>query len=157
MFKSILMDKCVNTNFKSIFILSWFRLCQLIVKNKMLIVLFFPILLFYRIVVEWFMGCELNWSIKSGRIKLYHGQGLVINPKTIFGNDCILRCNTVFGNKSGSGAPVVGDRVNFGANCCIIGGIKIGDDVTVGAGSVVVKDVPPGVTVAGNPAKILSE
>ena len=45
--------------------------------------------------------------------------------------------------------------MNIGSNTCIIGGISIGDNVVIGAGSVVVKDVPSNVVIAGNPARII--
>ena len=52
-------------------------------------------------------------------------------------------------------APTIGNNVNIGSNTCIIGGISIGDNVIIGAGSVVVKDVPSNVVIAGNPARII--
>ena len=45
--------------------------------------------------------------------------------------------------------------MNIGSNSCIIGHVTIGDNVIIGAGSIVVKDVPSNVVVAGNPAKII--
>lgn len=156
MFKLIFLDYRINNNFKSKFILIWFRTCQLIVKSKLLTIFLFPILIFYRIIVEWFMGTELHWNLKIGKLKLYHGQGLIINPKTIIGDNCILRCNSVIGNRDdNTNSPTIGNNVNIGSNCCIIGEITIGDNVIIGAGSVVVKDVPANVIIAGNPAKII--
>lgn len=49
----------------------------------------------------------------------------------------------------------VGDRCFLGANCIIMPGVKIGDEVIVGAGAVVTKDVPSNCIVVGNPAKII--
>ena len=49
----------------------------------------------------------------------------------------------------GGGSPIIGNNVNIGSNSCIIG------HVTIGAGSIVVKDVQSNVVVAGNPAKII--
>ena len=51
--------------------------------------------------------------------------------------------------------PIIGNTVNLGANVVIIGNIHIGDNVIVGAGSVVVKDIPDNCIVAGNPARII--
>lgn len=47
--------------------------------------------------------------------------------------------------------------MNIGSNTCIIGGVSIGDNVVIGAGSVVVKDVPSNVVIAGNPARIIRQ
>ena len=44
----------------------------------------------------------------------------------------------------------------IGPNVCIIGGVTIGNNVTIGAGSIVTKDIPDGATVAGNPAKTIN-
>ncbi|MBL7956618.1 MAG: serine acetyltransferase, partial [Flavobacteriales bacterium] len=49
--------------------------------------------------------------------------------------------------------PRFGDRVDIGANAVVIGPITIGDDALIGAGAVVVKDVPPNCVAVGNPAR----
>ena len=54
------------------------------------------------------------------------------------------------------GKPItVGDNVWFGGHCVVLGGVTIGNNVVVGAGSVVTKDIPDNAVVAGNPARIL--
>lgn len=53
------------------------------------------------------------------------------------------------------GKVFIGDRVFVGASTLILPGVTIGSDVIIGAGSVVTKDVPPGVVAAGNPARVL--
>lgn len=55
----------------------------------------------------------------------------------------------VNGRKSLKVGPILGDRVSIGAGAKIIGPVKIGNDVTVGANAVVTKDVPDGATVVG--------
>ena len=115
-----------------------------------------PILLGYRVGVEWILGVELRYKTSIGPgLRLFHGQGLVVHEGTVIGADCTLRHNTTIGNKSAGRAecPVLGDSVEVGSNTVILGGIRIGDRAVIGAGSVVVKDVPPGATVAGNPAR----
>lgn len=55
------------------------------------------------------------------------------------------------------GKIAIGNYTYIGANCKIMAGVKIGDDVIVGAGSVVTKTVEAGLIVAGNPARIIGE
>jgi putative colanic acid biosynthesis acetyltransferase WcaB len=117
-----------------------------------------PYFIFYRLIVEWILGIELRRTTSVGpRLTLHHGQGLVVNDRTIIGADCILRQSTTIGHKKAGGdCPRIGDRVDIGANCVILGAISIGDGAVIGAGSVVVNDVPPGAVVAGNPARAIS-
>lgn len=116
---------------------------------------------FYILIVEWVLGVELPWDTKIGSdLRLIHGVGLVVNNGTIIGNNCILRHSTTIGNKklpngSYTGSPKIGDHVEVGSNVVIIGPITIGNNAVIGAGSVVVKDVPEGAVVVGNPAKVI--
>jgi serine acetyltransferase len=85
---------------------------------------------------------------------------LVVNDKTVFGAYCTVRNSTTIGNKrlkdgSYSAAPLFGDRVDIGANAVIIGPVRIGNDVAIGAGAVVLKDVPAGHVAVGNPVRIV--
>jgi acetyltransferase-like isoleucine patch superfamily enzyme len=57
--------------------------------------------------------------------------------------------------KECKGGPTVRRRARIGANSTILPGVEIGEDALVGAGSVVVEDVPPGTVVAGNPARVI--
>jgi putative colanic acid biosynthesis acetyltransferase WcaB len=120
-----------------------------------------PYLALYRVLVEWVLGVELRYRTQVGpRLRIFHGQALVVHEGTVIGADCTLRQSTTIGNKtladgSGSACPVIGDRVDVGANAVILGAIRIGDGAVIGAGSVVVRDVPPGAVVAGNPAREL--
>lgn len=53
-------------------------------------------------------------------------------------------------------AAHIGNEVYIGPSVCIVEDVTVGDGATIGAGAVVVKDVEPGVTVAGNPAHVIS-
>ncbi|MBF2064332.1 MAG: serine acetyltransferase [Calothrix sp. C42_A2020_038] len=115
----------------------------------------------YTLIVEWILGVELPWDTTVGsNLKLLHGVGLVVNHYSKIGKNCTLRHSTTIGNKkladgSCSGCPEIGNNVDIGSNVVIIGAITIGDNAIIGAGSVVVKDIPEGAVVAGNPAKII--
>lgn len=82
-----------------------------------------------------------------------HPYSTVLNAVSIGDNFRCIHCTTI--GAQGSGRPTIGDNVSLGCNVSIIGGVHIGNIVTVGAGSVVVKDVPDNCIVAGNPAKII--
>ena len=62
--------------------------------------------------------------------------------------------NVTIGNNKG-GVPIIGDNVFIGVGAVVIGKIKIGNNVKIGANSVITKDVPDNCTVIGNPAYII--
>ncbi|MFL5822920.1 MAG: serine acetyltransferase [Solirubrobacteraceae bacterium] len=74
------------------------------------------------------------------------GRGVVISPFVTIG----LRAGDVRG-------PVVEDNVSIGTGAKLIGPIRVGGGARVGAGAVVVHDVPPGATVVGVPARIVAD
>jgi putative colanic acid biosynthesis acetyltransferase WcaB len=148
-------------NIKGRIILILFRVANKAHNNKIYFVLLLPYLIFYKLLVEWLLGVEVPWKTSIGEgLIIYHGYSLVINDKTIIGSNCTLRHCVTIGNKqledgTYSKSPIIGNNVDIGANVCIIGPLKIGDNVKIGAGSVVVKNVPSNSTVAGNPAKVI--
>ena len=96
-------------------------------------------------------------KIGSG-ILLDHATGLVVGETAVIGNNVsILHSVTLGGTGKASGDrhPKIGDGVLIGAGTCILGNIKVGECAKIGAGSVVIKDVPPRTTVVGNPAKLV--
>ena len=122
-----------------------------------------PYLALYRVGVEWVLGIELRFKTRVGPgLRLFHGQGLVVHEGAVIGAGCTLRQSTTIGNKTladgtAGACPVLGAGVDVGANAVIIGAITIGDRAVIGAGAVVVKDVPPGAVVAGNPARVVGQ
>lgn len=84
-----------------------------------------------------------------------HGVGIVINSGTVIGNNCNISHFLSIGTNTNSPA-IIGNNVYIGPNVCIVEGVHIGDNVTIGAGAVVVHDIPDNATVAGCPAKILN-
>ncbi|MEI6501031.1 MAG: serine acetyltransferase [Armatimonadota bacterium] len=118
-----------------------------------------PLRVAYKIGIEWVCGCELPPSTDVGAgLRIFHGQGLVVHPRTVIGRNVTLRHNTTIGAIAVGAerlAPVICDRVDVGANATVLGGVRIGTGAVVGAGSVVVSDVPDGATVVGNPARLV--
>lgn len=115
----------------------------------------YPIGLVYRVFIEWLLGVEIPWGTEIGRrLRVFHGVGIVINDRSLLGDDVVLRQNTTIGNKAdGGGCPRIGNRVQIGAGCIVIGDIVVGDDARLGAGSVVTRSVDSASTVVGNPAR----
>jgi serine O-acetyltransferase len=106
-----------------------------------------------------YYGIELPGSVKLGRRVVFEHQGAVIvHGAAEIGDDCIVRQGVTIGNRRldrPNDAPRIGNRVNIGAGAKILGGITIGDDVSVGANAVVVRDVPAAATVVGIPAQVV--
>lgn len=105
-----------------------------------------------------FFNCSVPASCKIGKgTKFgYGGIAVVMHARTVIGTNCMIGQGVTIGGKSGwYEVPVIGDNVIINAGAKIIGPVKIGDNVEIGANSVVVKDVPSNCVVAGIPAKIL--
>ncbi len=86
------------------------------------------------------------------RLDLPHGGfGVVIQKNTIIGDDAIIFHNVTIAN----GGACIGDRVYIGTGAVIIGAVQIGNDVVIGANTVVDFDIPDKATVVGQTGKII--
>jgi serine acetyltransferase len=87
-------------------------------------------------------------------LMLMHGFATIITAQRI-GTDCQVSQQVTIGWSDRGGPPVLEDRVRIGANAVILGPITLGADAVVGAGAVVIDDVPAGAVVGGVPARVL--
>jgi serine O-acetyltransferase len=85
----------------------------------------------------------------------YRGMSVLIHRDAVIGRDVMLGAHVVIGGRSGQPPPVLEDGVYIGANACLLGAIRVGQDAIIGAGAVVISDVPPGARAVGNPARIV--
>lgn len=88
-----------------------------------------------------------------------HPYGVTINGKTRWGKGVIVRQNVTIGYRrrydgSEDGATI-GNNVHLCAGCTVLGPVHIGDRAVIGAGAVVLQDVPAGAVAVGNPARIV--
>ncbi len=104
-------------------------------------------------------GVDIHPAVPVGRrVFIDHGTGLVVGETAVIGHDVsILQAVTLggTGKDRGDRHPKVRNGVLLAAGAIVLGNIEIGRGATVGAGSVVLKDVPPCATVAGVPARIV--
>jgi serine O-acetyltransferase len=86
---------------------------------------------------------------------IIHAEGsLSIHPDVVIGNRCGVMHNVTIGTNMGPGAPTIGDDVFIGVNSTVLGRIRIGDRVRIGANTAVSTNVPSDSIVIGSPAKI---
>lgn len=101
-------------------------------------------------------GIEIHPGATIGRrFFIDHGMGVVIGETAEIGDDVLLYQGVTLGGVSlehKKRHPTLGDGVVVGAGASVLGAIKIGDRARIGAGSVVLQEVPPGTTVFGVPA-----
>ncbi|MEI8196304.1 MAG: serine acetyltransferase [Phycisphaerae bacterium] len=82
-----------------------------------------------------------------------HVGPIQLNAGTVIGVDCTLMHVVTIGAGARPGSPMLGDHVFVGCHSCILGGVTVGDFANVGAGAVVIRDVPPNHSAMGVPAR----
>jgi len=97
-------------------------------------------------------------KIGEGTKIAYGGVGVVVHARSVIGKNCLLGQNITIGGKSGwYEVPIIGDNVHISAGARILGPVKVGNNVIIGANAVVIKDVPDNCIVAGVPAKVIRD
>jgi serine O-acetyltransferase len=104
-------------------------------------------------------GIEIHPGATIGRrVFIDHGMGVVIGETAEIGDDCTLYQGVTLGGTSltpGKRHPTLGKGVVIGAGAKVLGPFTVGAGAKVGSNAVVVKEVPPGATAVGNPARVL--
>ncbi|MBE7411033.1 MAG: serine O-acetyltransferase [Leptospiraceae bacterium] len=93
-------------------------------------------------------------------IMIDHGMGVVIGETSEIGEGCLIYQGVTLGGtgkEKGKRHPTLNRNVVVGAGAKILGNITIGDNVRIGAGSVVMRDVPPDSTVVGIPGRVVKD
>lgn len=121
--------------------------------------------IFYRL---WRKYIFHRWSVKCGftiplnvfgpGLSIAHYGTIVINANAKIGKNCRIQEDVNIGASGGETAPQIGDNVFIGSGAKIIGDVTVADNIAIGAGAIVVKSFSErGITIAGNPAKKISE
>ena len=130
-------------------------------KGGLTYLLSFPAYVLYRLYGEFLLGIELPVKVIAGPgLLIFHGHGLVVHADAIIGARCTLRQGVTIGNKVSrdgrlSKAPVIGDDVEFGAGAVVIGDIRIGSRVSIGACTAVTKSIPDDCIVVGHGTRLI--
>ena len=125
------------------------------INNKQLASSFFRKLILSRLSNKY--GLHILPNTFDIGLKIMHLGSILVNENVKVGKNCSIHINTalVAGGTS-SEAPLLGDNIVIGIGAILIGGIKIGNNCAIGAGAVVNKSFDDNNTIAGVPAKIIS-
>ncbi|HEU5431396.1 MAG TPA: serine O-acetyltransferase EpsC [Thermomicrobiales bacterium] len=109
---------------------------------------------------RFFTGIEIHPGATIGRgVFIDHGMGVVIGETAIVGDNCTLYQGVTLGGtgkERGKRHPTLGPDVIVGVGAAVLGDITVGDGSRIGAGSVVLRDVPPHTTAVGVPARAVA-
>lgn len=104
-------------------------------------------------------GIEIHPGAQIGKgLFIDHGSGVIIGETTIIGDNCTLYQGVTLGGtgkEQGKRHPTLGNNVMVSAGAKVLGSFTIGDNCKIGAGSVVLEEVPPNCTVVGIPGRIV--
>lgn len=104
-------------------------------------------------------GIEIHPGARIGKgLFIDHGNGVIIGETTIMGDNVTLYQGVTLGGtgkEQGKRHPTVGNNVMISAGAKVLGSFKIGDNSKIGAGSVVLEEVPPNSTVVGVPGRVV--
>lgn len=97
--------------------------------------------------------------IGKGTVFFHRGVGCVVHRKAVIGENCNIMQNVTIGErfregKRGGCVPKIGNNVTIGAGAVLLGGIKVGNNAIIGANAVVLTDVPDSAIAVGVPAVI---
>jgi serine O-acetyltransferase len=110
-------------------------------------------------VARWLTGIEIHPGAEVGRrVFIDHGMGVVIGETSIVGDDVTLYQGVTLGGtgkEQGKRHPTIEDSVVVGSGAKILGNITVGKNCRIGAGSVVLRNVPADSTVVGVPGHII--
>lgn len=135
-------------------LIHWYRLANWLWRHKVPLV---PKVIYYLQYLLFNCSVPASCKLGGGTRFGYGGMAVIVHARAKVGNNCVIGSCVTIGGKSGWWeVPEIGNNVEIHSGSKILGPIKIGNNVIIGANSVVTKDVPDNCVVAGVPAKIIA-
>jgi serine O-acetyltransferase len=138
----------------------WMRTVRYLRERRWLLL---PLYVLARLLLchyEYKFGISISTGAEIGPgFYVGHFGGIVVSPRARIGRNCNISQSVTIGQANRGkrqGVPTIGDNVYIGAGAVIIGNIRIGNDVAVGANCVVLDDVPDNGVVVGVPGRVVS-
>ena len=112
---------------------------------------------YYRNKLGLLLGFEIPLNVFDKGLHIFHSGSIIVNGTSHIGEYCNIIGTTCIGSKNGGNGPIIGEHCELGMNSVVIGDVKIGNHVCIGAGAVVIKSFEENnISLAGVPAKIVS-
>jgi serine O-acetyltransferase len=159
-------NACARTFIKQLFFgeaflyIFWMRIGFFLHQRRVLKLMFYPVVYLALRRLSFQRGISIPSSTKIGSgLFIGHCGGIVVNAQCEIGKNCNISQGVTLGQANRGrhkGSPVVGDNVYIGPGAKIVGAIRIGNHVAIGANCVVTKDIPDNAVVVGIPGKVIS-
>jgi serine O-acetyltransferase len=140
-----------------------YRVASAIYRSKLSLAVKQPLLLLmvgWQKVIEILTGIHIPYSAQIGAgFYIGHFGNIILHGDAIIGEECNISQGVtigISGRGDKKGVPMIGNRVYIAANAVVTGKITIGDNVVIGACSLVNRDIPPNTTVLGVPAQVVT-
>ncbi|WOO41447.1 serine O-acetyltransferase [Rubellicoccus peritrichatus] len=154
LFKHLIYGESFRYNF-------WMRTCKFSHGKRLLKYTLHPIARLIYSHYTYKMGISIPFTTDIGSgFYIGHFGGIVVNWRSTIGKNCNISHGVTLGQANrgrNKGYPIVGDDVYIGPGAKIIGAVKVGNNVAIGANCVVTKDIPDNSVVVGIPGKVISQ
>jgi len=138
----------------------WMRTCAFLRSKALTKWTLFPFakLMYRRSCIAF--GVWIPYSVRVGPgLHIAHASCIFVNENALIGRNCTICQGVTLGVRNRgekAGTPILGDNVYIGPGAKIIGGVRVGNNVAIGANAVVVEDVPNNAVVVGIPGRVIS-
>lgn len=138
----------------------WLRTCAYTRTTPLLRITLYPVARLLHRRYTYRYGIDIHPSTPIGPgLRIGHFGGIVVNDRAVIGRNVSITQGVTIGQVNRGrrqGVPTVGDGVYIGPGAKVIGAVRVGSNVAIGANAVVVDDVPDDAVVVGNPGRVIN-